>query len=109
MDGHELRFPVNYLAPFLLTHKLLPVLRRSAPARIDNIASIGQQPIDFDDVMVEKAYDGMRAYRQSKLAQVMFTFDLALDLAGSGVTANALHPATLMNTKIIYERWGEAR
>jgi NAD(P)-dependent dehydrogenase (short-subunit alcohol dehydrogenase family) len=60
VDGHELRFAVNYLAPFLFTHKLLPLLRRSVPARIVNVASIGQQLIDFDDVMLKKAYDGMR-------------------------------------------------
>ena len=67
-DGYELRFTVNYLASFLLTHRLLPLLRRSAPARIVNVASVGQQPIDFDDVMLEDGYDGLRAYRQSKLA-----------------------------------------
>ncbi len=102
-DGYELRFTVNYLAPFLLTHLLLPLLRRSAPARIVNVASVGQEPIDFDDVMLEQEYDGLRAYRQSKLAQVMFTFDLAEELAGSGVTVNCLHPASLMNTKMVSE------
>ncbi len=100
-DGHELRFAVNYLAPFLLTRALLPVLRRSAPARIVNVSSAGQAPIDFDDVMLEKGYDGLRAYRQSKLAQVMATFDLAEDLKGSGVTVNCLHPASLMNTAMV--------
>ncbi|MGH8719024.1 MAG: SDR family NAD(P)-dependent oxidoreductase [Burkholderiales bacterium] len=105
-DGHELRFAVNYLAPFLLTHLLLPLLRKSAPARIVNVASIGQQSIEFADVMLEKAYDGWRAYRQSKLAQVMFTLDLAEELKGSGVTVNSLHPASLMNTKMVYEGWG---
>lgn len=105
-EGHELRLAVNYLAPVLLTHQLLPLLRRSAPARIVNVASVGQEPIDFDDVMLEKTYDGMRAYRQSKLAQVMFTFDLAKDLEESGVTVNALHPATLMDTNMVREGWG---
>jgi NAD(P)-dependent dehydrogenase (short-subunit alcohol dehydrogenase family) len=102
-DGHELRFAVNYLAPFLLTHRLLPTLRRSAPSRIINVASIGQAPIDFDDVMLTREYDGRQAYGQSKLALVMLTFDLAVVLQGTGVTANAIHPATLMNTKMVAE------
>jgi NAD(P)-dependent dehydrogenase (short-subunit alcohol dehydrogenase family) len=105
-NGYELRFAVNHLAPFLLTNLLLPLLRRSAPARVVNVASAGQLPVDFDDVMLEHDYDGMRAYRQSKLALVMFTFELARRLrAGSErtVTVNALHPATFMNTKMAYE------
>lgn len=108
-DGHELRFAVNYLAPFLLTQLLAPTLRRSAPARVVNVASIGQSPIDFDDVMLTRAYDGARAYGQSKLALVMFTLDLAAALQGSGVTANALHPATLMNTKMVAQAGLRAR
>jgi NAD(P)-dependent dehydrogenase (short-subunit alcohol dehydrogenase family) len=110
-DGLELRFAVNYLAPFLLTELLLPLLRRSVPARIVNVASVGQVPIDFDDVMLERGYDALRAYRQSKLAQIMFTFELAerLRAAGeSGVTVNALHPATLMDTKMALETFGYA-
>lgn len=102
-DGYELRFAVNYLAPFLLTHLLLPTLRRSVPARVVNVASAGQYPIDFDDVMLTRRYEGWHAYAQSKLAQVMFTITLAERLAGSGVTVNALHPATYMNTKIVIE------
>jgi NAD(P)-dependent dehydrogenase (short-subunit alcohol dehydrogenase family) len=102
-DGYELRFAINYLAHFLLTHRLLPLLSRSAPARILNVASIGQQRLEFDNVMLENGYDGQRAYRQSKLAQVMFTFDLAEQLRGSRVTVNALHPASLMNTKMVYD------
>jgi NAD(P)-dependent dehydrogenase (short-subunit alcohol dehydrogenase family) len=107
-DGHELRFAVNYLAAFLLTHLLLPLLRRSAPARIVNVASAGQAPIDFHDVMLERRYDGMRAYAQSKLAQVMFSFELAkrLRIDGVDVTVNAVHPASLMNTKMVYESFG---
>jgi NAD(P)-dependent dehydrogenase (short-subunit alcohol dehydrogenase family) len=107
-DGYELRFAVNYLAPFLLTHLLLPVLIASAPSRIVNVASIGQYPIDFDNVMFDRDYDGFRAYRQSKLAQILFTFDLAARLAadGANVTVNALHPASLMNTKMVYESFG---
>ena len=102
-DGYELRFAVNYLAPFLLTHRLLPLLCRSTPARIVNVASVGQQPIDFNNVMLNDDYDGLRAYRQSKLALIMFTFDLAEELSKSGVTVNSLHPASLMNTKMVFE------
>jgi NAD(P)-dependent dehydrogenase (short-subunit alcohol dehydrogenase family) len=102
-DGHELRFAVNYLAPFLLTHLLLPTLRRSAPSRIVNVASIGQAPIDFDDVAFTRGYDGRTAYARSKLALIMLTFDLAASLKGTGVTANAIHPATLMNTPMVRE------
>ena len=107
-DGYELRFAANYLAPFLLTNLLLSLLRRSAPARVVNVASVGQSPIDFDDVMLEHEYSGMRAYSQSKLAQIMFTFTLAERLAAeeAGVTVNALHPASLMNTKMVYESFG---
>ncbi|MCA1457954.1 SDR family NAD(P)-dependent oxidoreductase [Bradyrhizobium sp. BRP22] len=100
-DGHELRFAVNYLAGFLLAHLLLPLLKASAPSRIVNVASLGQHPIDFDDVMITKNYSGSRAYAQSKLAQIMFTIDLAEALQGSGVTANSLHPATYMNTTMV--------
>lgn len=102
-DGHELHFAVNYLSGFLLTHMLLPRLTESAPSRIVNVASLAQAPIDFDDVMLESDYDASRAYAQSKLAQVMFTFDLARELEGSGVTVNALHPATLMDTRMVRE------
>ena len=102
-EGHELRFQVNYLAGFLLTRLLLPLLRASRGARIINVASAGQAPIDFDDPMLTRAYDGARAYCQSKLAQIMFTFDLAEELSGSGVTVNALHPATYMATTMVRE------
>jgi NAD(P)-dependent dehydrogenase (short-subunit alcohol dehydrogenase family) len=100
-DGHELRFAVNYLAGFLLAYRLLPLLKASAPSRIVNVASLGQHPIDFDDVMITKGYSGSRAYAQSKLSQIMFTIDLAEELKGTGVTVNSLHPATYMNTTMV--------
>jgi NAD(P)-dependent dehydrogenase (short-subunit alcohol dehydrogenase family) len=100
-DGHELRFAVNYLAGYSLTRRLLPLLRASAPARVVQVASAGQEAIDFDDVMLEHGYDGVRAYRRSKLAQIMFTIDLAAELDGVGVTATALHPGTYMPTKMV--------
>jgi NAD(P)-dependent dehydrogenase (short-subunit alcohol dehydrogenase family) len=107
-DGYELRFAVNYLAGFLLTRMLAPLLVSSAPARIVNVSSAGQMPIDFDDVMLEHGYTGVRAYCQSKLAQVMFTFDLADQLADRQVTATCLHPATYMPTKIVLHARGGA-
>jgi NAD(P)-dependent dehydrogenase (short-subunit alcohol dehydrogenase family) len=100
-DGFELRFAINYLAGFLLTSLLLPLLRAAAPARIVNVSSAGQQAIDFADVMLTRAYSGARAYCQSKLAQVMFTFDSAEKLAGTGITATCLHPATYMDTTMV--------
>lgn len=100
-DGYELRFAVNYLAGFLLTARLLPLLRQSAPARIVNVASLGQQPLDFGDLMLEHDYSGMRAYCQSKLAQVMSGFELAGRLPDGQVTVNSVHPATFMPTKMV--------
>jgi NAD(P)-dependent dehydrogenase (short-subunit alcohol dehydrogenase family) len=102
-DGRELHFAVNYLAVFLLTHLLEPLLGRAAPARIVNVSSAGQAPIDFGDVMLERAYDGTRAYCQSKLALVMLTFDVAEEFRDQGVTANCLHPGTYMPTKMVLE------
>jgi NAD(P)-dependent dehydrogenase (short-subunit alcohol dehydrogenase family) len=102
-NGYELRFAVNYLAPYLLTERLLPLLKASSPARIVNVASVGQAPLDFDNIMFTRGYSGVSAYRQSKLAMIAWTFDLAERLAGTGVTANALHPASLMPTKMVLE------
>jgi NAD(P)-dependent dehydrogenase (short-subunit alcohol dehydrogenase family) len=99
-DGYELRFAVNYLAGYVLTRDLLPLLEHSAPARIVNVSSAGQIALDFDDIMLERGYSGVRAYCQSKLAQVLHTFDLA-ERPDTGVTANCLHPATYMPTKIV--------
>ena len=100
-DGFELRLAVNYLAGFLLTRLLLPMLEGRASSRIVNVASAGQQPIDFTDVMLTRGYSGARAYRQSKLAQIMFTIDLAHELAGRNVAVNCLHPATFMDTTMV--------
>ncbi len=100
-DGHELRFAVNYLAGFLLTRLLLPLIRASAPARIVNVASAGQQALDFDDLMLTRGYSGVRAYCQSKLAQILLTVDLAETLQSTGVTVTCLHPASYMNTTMV--------
>ncbi|HXH81429.1 MAG TPA: SDR family NAD(P)-dependent oxidoreductase [Candidatus Tectomicrobia bacterium] len=100
-DGYELHFAVNYLSHFLLTHLLLPRLIESAPSRIVNVASGSQSPIDFDDVMLERPGRASRGYGQSKLAQVMFTFDLARELRDRDVTVVALHPATMMDTTMV--------
>ena len=107
-DGHELRFAVNYLAGFLLTRLLVPVLRRNPPARIVNVSSLGQHPIDFDDPMITRGYDGSRAYAQSKLAQVMFTIALAERVPPEQVTVTSLHPGTYMPTKMVLEEVGRS-
>ena len=100
-EGVELHFQVNYLAPFLLTQLLLPLVRAAAPSRIVNVSSLGQAPIDFDDVQLTRSYSGIQGYCQSKLAQIMFTIDLAKMLGGSGVTVMSLHPGTFMNTNMV--------
>ena len=105
-DCIELRFQVNYLSHFLLTYSLLPIIKAAAPSRVINVSSVGQHELDFHDIMLEKNYESFRAYRQSKLAQIMFTIDLAQELKGTGVVVNSLHPATLMNTNMVYEFFG---
>lgn len=105
-DGYELRFAVNYLSHFLLTQKLLPLLISSAPARIVNIASIGQSPLHFNDINLEKRYESFDAYAKSKLAQIIFGFELAEKLKDKDVTVNSLHPATLMNTNMVHDFFG---
>jgi NAD(P)-dependent dehydrogenase (short-subunit alcohol dehydrogenase family) len=95
-DGIELRFAVNYLAGYHLTRKLAPLL---ATGTVINVASAGQQAIDFNDPMLGRRYSGRRAYAQSKLAQIMFTIDLAQELPEARI--NALHPATYMNTSMV--------
>lgn len=96
-DGFELTFAVNHLAPFVLTGELLGTLRATPGARIVNVSSSAQAQghIDFGDLMGERRYSPMRAYYQSKLANVLFTYELARRLAGTGVTANALHPGVV--------------
>jgi NAD(P)-dependent dehydrogenase (short-subunit alcohol dehydrogenase family) len=100
-DGYELRFAVNYLAPFLLTHLMIPLLKNAAPSRIVNVSSAGQSPIDFDDVMLEKNFNAVQAYCQSKLALIMFTIDLADKLKDENITVNSLHPGTYLNTNMV--------
>jgi NAD(P)-dependent dehydrogenase (short-subunit alcohol dehydrogenase family) len=107
-DGYELRFAVNYLAGFALTMELLPLLRASAPARIVLVASIGQHPLDFGDLMITHGYSGTRAYGQSKLAQIMSGFELAERLGPGEVTVNSLHPATYMPTKMVLRSRGDS-
>jgi len=102
-DGYELCFAVNYLAPFLLTRLLLPHLERAAPARIVNVSSVAQKRLDFDDIMLERDYEPMRAYAQSKLALAIFTFELADRVKELDITANCLHPGTLLDTKMVRE------
>jgi NAD(P)-dependent dehydrogenase (short-subunit alcohol dehydrogenase family) len=97
-DGHEMHFAVNYLAHYLLTQRLLPLIVASAPSRIINVSSGSQAPIDFEDVMMSKGYNGSRGYAQSKLAQVLMTIDMAPELERQGVLTYSLHPATTMAT-----------
>jgi NAD(P)-dependent dehydrogenase (short-subunit alcohol dehydrogenase family) len=93
-DGLERTFALNHLAPFLLTNLLLERLQASAPARVVTVSSRAQSmgTIDFDDLMGERKYSGQDAYNDSKLANVMFTYELARRLEGTGVTATTLHP-----------------
>lgn len=106
-DGYELRWSINYLAQVLLTRKLLPMMKDHA--RIINVASIGQAPIDFNDINMEKHYEGYLAYERSKLALIMFTFDLAAELKDRKINVNALHPATLMSTSMVKDHFGQAQ
>ena len=96
-DGLERTFAANHLAPFLLTNLLLDRLTQSAPARVVTVSSNAQAQgrIDFDDLQGMRSYSGSRAYNQSKLANVMFTYELARRLHGTTVTANALHPGVV--------------
>jgi NAD(P)-dependent dehydrogenase (short-subunit alcohol dehydrogenase family) len=93
-DGIEMTFALNHLAYFLLTHELLPMLRAAPAARIVNVASRAHRGVNlhFDDLQHERRYNGWTAYKRSKLANLLFTYELARRLEGTGVTANALHP-----------------
>jgi NAD(P)-dependent dehydrogenase (short-subunit alcohol dehydrogenase family) len=108
-DGYELRLAVNHLAPFALTAALLPFLEAGAKARIINVASAAQAPLDFNDIMLSTHFDPMHAYSQSKLAMVMFTKSLAEYLDGRNISVNALHPGSLLDTKMVRETFGSAR
>jgi NAD(P)-dependent dehydrogenase (short-subunit alcohol dehydrogenase family) len=117
-DGLEHTFALNHLGPFLLTNLLLERLTACAPARVVTVSSGAQAlgKIDLDDLQGERTYSGQRAYNQSKLANVMFTYELARRLAGTGVTATVLHPGvartafgaedpiTMMRTMMLFAR-----
>ncbi|MRG91429.1 SDR family NAD(P)-dependent oxidoreductase [Polyangium spumosum] len=103
-DGHEKRFAVNYLAPVALTELWLSLCQRP-PRVIVNVASAGQEALDFDDLMTTMEYEGLRAYRRSKLALVMWTFDLAQKYPD--IAINALHPGSMLDTKIVRETFGQ--
>lgn len=100
-DGFELRFAVNYLAVFLLTTLLLPALDHPEPSRIVNVSSAGQHPLDFDDIMMERDFNPGKAYGQSKLALIMYTFELAKRLVNTNITVNSLHPGTYLDTNMV--------
>lgn len=106
-DGLETSFAVNHLAPFLLTHLLLDRLKQSAPARVVTVSSTVHHDgrIDFKDLQGERRYNGVVAYKAAKLANVLFTLELAERLRGSGVTANCLHPG-VVSTKLLDTGWG---
>jgi retinol dehydrogenase 12 len=99
VDGYEATLATNHLGPFLLTNLLLDRMKGSAPSRIVNVASsahkAARRGMPFDDLQSEKRYRGMKVYGQSKLANILFTLELARRLAGSAVTANSLHPGTV--------------
>lgn len=101
-DGYELHFQVNYLAGYVLTNMLPPLLESSAPSRVVNVAS-GQRPLDFDDLMFEKEYNGLDAYLRSKNAQIMMTFAMEPYLSARDISTNALFPSGLMNTDMVIE------
>jgi retinol dehydrogenase-14 len=106
-DGIEMSFAVNHLAPFLLTNLLLDVLKQSAPARIVNVSSTVHYdaPLKFDNLQGERKYNGVEAYKIAKLGNVLFTYELAERLKGSGVTVNCLHPGVVA-TKLLGAGWG---
>jgi NAD(P)-dependent dehydrogenase (short-subunit alcohol dehydrogenase family) len=100
-DGHEMSFAVNYLAPFALTCGLLPLLHAGAPARVVNVASLNQTPVDLDDLDLARNYTRLRAYASSKFALVSAGMTLAERLDPDVVTVNSVHPGTYMPTKML--------
>ncbi|MGY0490533.1 SDR family NAD(P)-dependent oxidoreductase [Streptomyces sp. WG-D5] len=102
-DGHELRLAVNLLAPVALTRALLPTLRANAPSRVVNCGSLGQSPVDFDDLEFTRDYAGTEAYCRAKFGLAAHTFSLARELTGTGIHVNAVHPATYMDTAMVRE------
>ncbi len=94
-DGLEEVFVVNYLSQFLLSNLLLDTLKASAPARVINVSSSAHAHLDFEDLQAEKGYSSVKSYGQSKLAQILFTYELAERLKGRGVTVNCLHPGAV--------------
>jgi len=110
VDGVEMQLAVNHLAPFLLTHLLLEFLKNSAPARIVTVSSQvhAWESIDWDDLQAEKHYSPTRVYNRTKLMNVLFTYELARRLEGSGLTANCLHPG-VVNTNMLADYMGAKR
>jgi retinol dehydrogenase-14 len=106
-DGYEMTFAVNHLAPFLLTHMLLDLLKKSAPSRVITVSSVSHRRarLDLEDLQGEKHFTGYGAYALSKLGNVLFTSELAARLRGSGVTAMCLHPGVI-GTKLLREGFG---
>ena len=107
VDGIETQFAVNHLAPFLLTNLLLDTLKTSAPARVVTVSSQvhSKSPLDFDDLCSESEYTASQVYRKTKLANILFTYELARRLEGTGVTANCLHPGVIA-TKLLDDYMG---
>lgn len=102
VDGYEMTFAVNHLAPFLLTHLLLPLIQKNTPARLITVSSAVHQRgrIEFDNLQAEKQFNPYAAYAQSKLANVLFAYECAERLAGTGITSNTLHPGVI-TTKLL--------
>ena len=106
-QGHDLCFAVNYLAPFLLTHLLLPCLQAANNPTVVNVVSAAQESIDFENIMLMDDYSPMRAYAQSKLALTMFTFEMHDRLKDKNIRVNCLHPGSLLDTKMVREAFSE--
>lgn len=109
-DGIELQLAVNHLAPFLLTRLLLELLERSAPARVVTVSSEAHRAValEWDDLQGERRYGGLRAYGAAKLANLLFTRELARRTAETGVAANAVHPG-VVGTELLFGGWGPLR